>query len=275
MKERKLQEIGKSLLVTVPKSWADELNLRKGSPVRMSVTDRGALMISPEFVSAKERKGARIAFDASGERRFFREYFGGADRIIIDLKGRARADLQSFLGGFMNVQVVEESEKRVVIKLFPVDEFSMEECLARMHFLSLGLFDEAAKGSAYAVRDSLEGSLTKFYYLLVLQVRGFLSEGRFASARVPLIRAMDMRMVAERIERMADILKRAQLRSWEARELELVKQFYVRAFGCFRDEDFDAAVPVWAEERALRKRIQSVQGMQLLRLAKEISSFVR
>jgi len=167
MKERKLQEIGKSLLVTVPKSWADELNLRKGSPVRMSVTDRGALMISPEFVSAKERKGARIAFDASGERRFFREYFGGADRIIIDLKERARADLQSFLGGFMNVQVVEESEKRVVIKLFPVDEFSMEECLARMHFLSLGLFDEAAKGSAYAVRDSLEGSLTKFYYLLV------------------------------------------------------------------------------------------------------------
>ena len=58
MKERKLQEIGKSLLVTVPKNWADVLQLKKGSPVRMSITDQGALLIAPEFTATEEKKSA-------------------------------------------------------------------------------------------------------------------------------------------------------------------------------------------------------------------------
>lgn len=275
MKERKLQEIGKSLLVTVPKDWADQLNLKKGSAVHLSVTDQGALLIAPEFTQPKEKQSASIPFDASGERRFFREYFAGANQITLQLKGRSQEDAHSFLRTFMNVQIIEDGKERLKVKCFPIDDLTIDECLARMHFLSLTLFDDVARNTPLAARESTEEQITKFYYLLVMQVRRFLSEGKFASTKMPLIRAMDMRMAAERIERIADALKRLQGKSWEVRELQEVKKFYMHAFSCFRNSDFDAAVPIWAAERELRKRLQSPQSALILRLAKEISSFVR
>ncbi len=275
MKERKLQEIGKSLLVTVPKNWADALKLKKGSTVRMSITNQGALLIAPEFTASSEKRRASILFDASGERRFFREYFSGAEQITLQMKGRAREDAQSFLRTFMNVQIIEDGKEKIVVKCFPINELSIEECCTRMHFLSLTLFDDALRNAPQSARDNTEESLTKFYYLLVMQVRRFLGEGQFARTNVPLIRAMDFRMVAERIERIADILKRLNPRGQEVRDVEQVRKFYVKAFGCFRNEDFDSAVPIWAEERALRRTIRAPAAISILRLAKEISSLVR
>lgn len=275
MKERKLQEIGKSLLVTVPKNWADVLKLKKGSTVRMTITNQGALLIAPEFTAKSEKKNASILFDASGERRFFREYFDGAEKITLNIRGRTREDAHSFLRTFMNVQVIEDGKEKIVVKCFPINELSIEECCARMHFLSLALFDDAIRNAPLRARETTEESITKFYYLLVMQVRRFLGEGQFAKANVPLIRAMDFRMVAEKIERIADILKRFEPRGGEGRELQELKKFYIKAFGCFRNEDFEGAVPIWAEERELRRQVKSPQGASILRLAKEISSFVR
>lgn len=276
MKERRLQEIGKSLLVTVPKDWADSLSLKKGSTVNMSVADNGSLIIAPEFIKKELKKGkVAIPFDASGERRFFREYFGGAQNIVLELKERPLSDARAFLRTFMNVQIVEEGKDKIAVKCFSIDELSMEECLSRMFFLSLNLFDDAILGAPKEARDGTEESLTKFYYLLVMQVRRFLSEGRFAKANVPLIRAMDIRMAAEKIERIADILKRLDAGRSEKRELIEAKKFYKDAFACFRDSKFDDAVPLWAAERALRRNVSSAQVALIMRLAKEISSFVR
>ena len=275
MKERKLQEIGKSLLVTVPKEWANTLRLKKGSTVRMSVADNGALLIAPEFTGKVENRKVSIPFDVSGERRFFREYFSGAQEITLNIKERPDSDARSFLRTFMNVQLVEESKDKLVVKCFPIDELTIDECLSRMFFLSLNLFDDAIASAPKDVRNATEESLTRFYYLLVMQIRCFLSEGRFARAQISLIRAMDMRMVAERIERIADILKRLDVKRSEIGELQDTKKFYKQAFGCFRECNFNDAVPLWAAERELRKYIKSPHASTIVRLAKEISSFVR
>ena len=275
MKERKLQEIGKSLLVTVPKDWADTLKLKKGSTVRMSVADNGALLIAPEFTSKVENRKVSIPFDVSGERRFFREYFSGAQEITLNIKERPDSDARSFLRTFMNVQLVEESKDKLVVKCFPIDELTIDECLSRMFFLSLNLFDDAIASASKESRNSTEESLTRFYYLLVMQIRRFLSEGRFAKAQISLIRAMDIRMVAERIERIADILKKLETKRSEIKELHDAKKFYKQAFSCFKECDFDEAVPLWAAERVMRKSISSQQVATIIRLAKEMSSFVR
>jgi len=45
--ERKLQEISKSLLLTLPSEWTKQFKLKKGSTVEVAVADDGALRSAP------------------------------------------------------------------------------------------------------------------------------------------------------------------------------------------------------------------------------------
>ena len=81
--ERKIQEIGQSFLISLPKPWADMLKLKKGSKLKIIVSEQGNLLITPEFFQIEEKKEAVINYDKIVKRRFFREYFYGNEKIII------------------------------------------------------------------------------------------------------------------------------------------------------------------------------------------------
>ncbi|MBI5065939.1 AbrB/MazE/SpoVT family DNA-binding domain-containing protein [Candidatus Woesearchaeota archaeon] len=88
--ERSLQEIGQSLLVTLPKSWTKTLNLKKGSPIKMTISEAGNLLIAPEFVKKEEKKETTIPFDDFFSKRFFSAYFEGNEKITITFDKEAR-----------------------------------------------------------------------------------------------------------------------------------------------------------------------------------------
>src|SRR3989344_103595 len=184
--ERSVQEIGKSLLITLPKAWTRLLKIRKGSVVKIMISEHGNLMIAPEFVEkggakgAEEAKEAIIPFDGHFQRRFFREYYGGSEKIVLmaqqEMHEERRKELYSFLKRFMNVQIIDEAKNKVTIKCFKIEELSIEECLRRMHFLLLSMIDEALSNNDKVKIEEMELTLTKFYYMLVMQVRRFLEE---------------------------------------------------------------------------------------------------
>lgn len=288
--ERNLQEIGKSLLVTLPKSWTSALKLKKGSKIKMTMSDDGRLMIAPEFVEKKESKESTIVFDEHFVRRFFREYFEGNERITIvfnnSVSEKQRKDVYSFLKKFMNAQIVEESNNKISIKCFKIDELSIEECLKRMYFLSLNMFDELAAKNDKVKLNEMEDALTRFYYLLVMQIRRFLAEGKFTEEnQISLLRAMDMRMVAEKIERIADVIKNSEYldKTISAIILE-IKDYYSKSFNSFIAENYEAAVPLMMENSRRRRKCaemktkilkQKTDAIQLLSYAGEIAMFVR
>lgn len=289
--ERKLQEIGESLLVTLPKDWTTTLKLKKGSHVKMMVSEQGTLVIAPEFIAKEEIKTVSIPLDDHFQRRFFREYFHGFEQITFQGEGR-RKELYGFLKHFLNVQVIEETTTKVTVKCFRIEELSIEECLRRMYFLILNMFDEVLGKNDTASLAEMEETLTKFYYMLVMQVRRFLSEGKYVKEnKVPLIRILDCRMVAEKMERLADVLK--TLGHPKKKDILLwLRDYYRRAGIYFVDMDYGKSLELYETARlqgsvlsqeleSARKTknlqvLEQIMGMQrILALSKEISMLVR
>jgi len=267
--ERNLQEIGKSLLVTLPKSWTNSLKLKKGSKIKIMISEQGNLLIAPEFVKKQSlNQETTIIFDEFFSKRFFKAYFHGYDKIIINFKDR-HDGLYEFLKKFMNVQIIEESSSRVVVKVFKIDELSIQECLKRMFFLSINMFDEVGNKSKL---QELRISLIKFYYMLVMQIRRFLSEGKYTEEnQISLIKAMDYRMIAEKIERISGVLLNLKKDSY----LVQIKEFYSDSFNYFINEEFDKSLGLLKQEKILLNKIKNKDLLEILKYAKNIGMLIK
>jgi len=279
--ERNLQEIGKSLLVTLPKQWTKSLGLKKGSVVKVMLSGNGQLIIAPQINAKEKRPEVTIVFDHHFPRHFFRQYFMGAEKITflfrtgISLLEKER--IYGFLARFMNVQIIEESESRIVTKVFRIEELSIEECLSRMHFLSLNILDDCIAHAPFADSDKILKTLKRFYYMLVMQVRRFIDEGRFAdSNQISLLRAMDCRMAAEKVEKIAQGLVSLRRLNAPGKPLERFKEYYAHAFSCFLNQRYGKAVESWDEyDKQKSKCGSSFSLLGIIELAKEISMLVR
>jgi len=269
--ERSLQEIGQSLLVSLPKSWTKQLHLRKGSILKMIISGQGNLSIAPEFTQSEEKKEASIVFDQHVRRRFFREYFFGNEKITVHGKvpDKQKQEFHKFLNNFMNVQVIEETKDKIVLKCFKIDELTVDECLNRMFYLSLNLMQEGHK-------KEITVTAKKFYYMLVMQIRRFLTEGKFTKENeMPLIRALDYRMAAEKIDRIIRFTESGIVP-------DDVREYYTKAFSYFRNNDYEKALHLWNEEKKLQEKYQRLKVgpkqdalLNILSLAREISMLIR
>src|SRR3989344_7645578 len=247
--ERSVQEIGQSLLVSLPKAWTKQLHLRKGSTVKMIISEQGNLSIAPELTKSDEKKEANIVFDQHVRRRFFREYFFGNEQITVHGKvcDKQKHEFHEFLNNFMNVQVIEETKDKIVVKCFKIDELTVDECLSRMFYLSLNLMQEGHK-------EEITITAKKFYYMLVMQIRRFLTEGKFTKENeMPLIRALAYRMAAEKIDRI--------IRFTEAGTVpEDIRDYYSKAFSYFRNNDYEKALHLWNEEKKLQEKYKQLKA---------------
>jgi phosphate uptake regulator len=277
--ERNLQELGKSLFVSLPKEWTNILKLKKGSKVKLSYSESGILSIAPEFTKETRKKEAEITYDSQFKRKFYREYFEGYDVISIIAKEKIpekeKKELYSFLKRFMNVQIIEETETKIVLKSFKIEDLSIEECLKRMHFLCLGMLEELNtqnKSTAQETRDTM----TRFYYMLVMQIRRFLEEGKFAKEnQISLVRAMDFRMVAEKIQRIAEIAENYKTKT-DKNLIQNIVDYYSKSVFSFLNSNFEKALSLWSEEKSLSKKVSKDSKLsQIVRYSREISMLVR
>ncbi|MBI4440640.1 hypothetical protein HY639_00585 [Candidatus Woesearchaeota archaeon] len=275
--ERHVQEIGQSLLVTLPKDWARALNLRKGAIVRMVVSGSGVLSIAPDIAKTSTKREATLVYDRYFTRRFFREYFAGNETIIVLFQTSSpdREQLYTFLRRFMNAQIIEENERKIVIRIFKIDELTMEECLKRMYFLSLNIMDGLLSTEAAASLEEMRDTQTRFYYLLVMLVRRFLTEGTFAQGQFPLVRALDFRMVAEKMQRLSEfLLSIGKIDPATAEALRALRTLYAKIFNHFLTVDYEGAVTAWDAIVLLeKKRVPKIAPA--VRYVKDISMLVR
>jgi len=270
--ERRLQRIGQSLLVTLPKPWVDAFRLRKGATVRMLVSERGSLTISPGFVERAAPGPIVVPYDTTFQRAFFRAYFAGPTTIRIRFPSNAKATdrraVHEFLRQFLNIHVTEENTTHIVVSCFRIEDLGIETCLRRMHLLSLSMIDESVAGRDRATIDDMERSLTQHYYLLVLLIRRFLTDGEYTKGdTLTLVRAMDMRMVAEKIERIADIIKKAQ--RMDRADLRAFRGWYATAFTAFINERFEDAARLSGtakrgEDSTLERMREQARGIAML-----------
>jgi len=261
--ERNLQEIGKSLLVSLPKEWTRLMKLKKGSQIKIRMSEDNTLIISPEFTKKQEKKEGFFDYDSNFFRNFVREYFLGSQKISISINQISEAELSNLhntLKKFMNVQIIEEDDKKIVVKCFNIEELSIEDCLRRMYFISHDITNEIMGKNNKTTIKELESSLTKFYFMLVMQIRRFLEEGKFAQDnQISLLRALDFRMVGEKIKRIADISKDISSRDKEVLYIfKEISQLYEKAFNSFIANDYKKSLEISTEkELALLSRLEN------------------
>lgn len=258
--ERNLQELGKSLFVSLPKDWVNSFKLKKGSKIKMVVGEKGFISIAPEFTNLDKQKESHIEFDKYFKRRFFREYFMGNEKITIlfskKINEKERKEIYSFLKRFMSVQIIEENESKIIIKSFKIEELSIEECMKRLYFVSLNMMEELIINKNKLMLSEMRDNMTKFYYLLVMQIRRYLDEGKFTKEnQIPLIRAMDYRMISEKMQRISEIVSSlSEIEGPEIKKfLEEIKNYYAKATLSFINSNYEKAPSLWEEGERIEK----------------------
>jgi len=278
--ERNLQELGKSLFVSVPMSWAKTFKLKKGSKIKMIVTEKGHLTIAPEFASENEKeRTTELEYDKHFKKRFFREYFYGNEKITVKFSKKIpsseKKEIYTFLKRFMSVEIIEESEKQMTLKSFKINELSMDECLKRLYFLTLNILEEKSEGTSDITIQEIRDTMTKFYYLLVMQIRRYLDEGKFTKEnQIPLIRAMDYRMVAEKFQRIGEIASEIKK---PTKDLIEITKFFASCGNAFIHSNYKKAPELWDEGKRLDSKLkdQKSEDAQILRYTREISGLLR
>ncbi|MBT5022448.1 phosphate uptake regulator PhoU [Candidatus Woesearchaeota archaeon] len=280
--ERRLQEISGSILVTLPKKWADQFKLKKGSTVEISETEKKLLQISPKIENTHEKSREVIEFDKNFIRRFFRLYLSGTDEIVITKQKpfelSEKQVIQKSLDCFMNVQIIEDHPQKIVIQNFDIHDLSINQCLRRMYFLTKNMFN-GILGMAEDI-DTIDTSLHKFYFLLVRLIRKDLDEGHYIEKKMQLIRYLDYRMVSEKIERVGDILKKLAKENKNKQvieQLKYVEKLYESAFNTFIKEDFEDAISLWNKRDDFGKKYKNPNPdvEEIHNFAIQISKFVR
>jgi phosphate uptake regulator len=258
--ERKLQEISGSLLLTVPKDWANTFHLKKGSKVKIITASNGLLTISPKPTKQKKSEPAIISYDKYFIRHFFRNYFLAKEKIIIKFKNKEdKPKAYQILKKFMNVQVIEEAEDKITVKCFKIDELSIVECLNRMFYLSLNMIDEIISDNLNL--DEINLNLTKFYYMLIMQVRRYIDEGKFTEQnQISLLYALDCRMVAERIKRTSEVMMMfsSPLDTKIDDSLKQIRSHYNKCFLYFYNHEFDKAIKISDVQVKMREELKKL-----------------
>jgi phosphate uptake regulator len=164
---RKIQKTGGStFIVSLPKQWIFDSDLKKGDEVRMDIRSDGLLCISPDAGKESEKLSKHMEInEKTNSKALLRELIGcyvtGYDVIEIRSKRRIPADIKRAIHDFtrrvIGPEIIEEGSELIVIQdVADHTDLSSRKIVRRMHLMARDMIAEAIE----AVRN-LDKSLAK------------------------------------------------------------------------------------------------------------------
>ena len=217
---RRLQRIGSSILVTLPKEWVDANKLGKSSEVEIE-TGQNSLSISINreqrpskdiVISYPLPKDENIVADLTGA------YLLGYD--IIKIQGKKsipiedREKIRSSMRRLVGMEIIDEDATNVSMQ-FLLDETALqpEKILKRISSLALGMFNDVVTGLISDDKSNLltlsnrDVEVNRQYFLLVRLIRSSMIDVRLASTfSLENIDILDYRVAANILENAGDII---------------------------------------------------------------------
>ncbi len=244
---RRLQRIGSSILVTLPKEWVDANKLGKSSQVEIETgQDSLSISITKEQRPSKDivisyplPKDENIVADLTGA------YLLGYD--IIKIQGKKsipiedREKIRSSMRRLVGMEIIDEDATNVSMQ-FLLDETALqpEKILKRISALGLGMFNDVVTGLISDDKSNLltlsnrDVEVNRQYFLLVRLIRSSMIDVRLAGAfSLENIDILDYRVAANVLENAGDIIveqgnliANSSLSNNELKQLyEIVKDF--------------------------------------------------
>ena len=254
---RRLQKIGSSILVSLPKEWVDANNLDKSSQVELE-TGQDSLSISANketrptkelVISYPLPKDENIVADITGA------YLLGYDIIQINSKsiipGEDREKIRNSMRRLVGMEIIEEDSSKINMQfLLDSSTLNPEKILKRMSSIALGMYDDVANGLISDDKSNLQTlakrdvEVNRQYFLLVRLIRSTLVDKRLANAfNLENIDVLDYRVAANLLENAGDsIVELSNLIYESSLSKEYRKKIFsvVKDFNKFAEKSIDA-----------------------------------
>ena len=217
---RRLQKIGSSILVSLPKEWIDANNLDKTNQVEIE-TNKNNLSIRTQLSKRPSKdieityplpKGESIVPTITGA------YLLGFDMIkIVSKSPISITDRESVRGStrrLVGMEIIDENATNISVQ-FLLDETSInpQNILKRMSSIALGMFSDVVSSLESGDKTNLEtivnrdAEINRQYFLLVRLIRSTIMDTRLANIfNLENIDILDYRIAANTLETAGDTI---------------------------------------------------------------------
>ena len=217
---RRLQKIGSSILVSLPKEWVDANNLEKSSQVELETgQDSISISVNKETRPTKELvityplpKEENIVADITGA------YLLGYDVIQINSKsiipGEDREKIRNSMRRLVGMEIVEEDASKINMQfLLDATTLNPEKILKRISSIALGMYEDVCNGLVSDDKSNLQTlsnrdvEVNRQYFLLVRLIRSTLVDKRLSNIfNLGNIDVLDYRVAANLLENAGDTI---------------------------------------------------------------------
>jgi phosphate uptake regulator len=222
MELRKVQLTGgSSLTVTLPKSWAEKVDLQAGDVVGCTEQPDGSMAIHPHAKGEREIQRHQVSADGTdGEdlfRRIIAAYLSGFDAVDVSsvdgIDATDRDGVRRAVTRIMGLEITEEAESSITVQDFldPKD-FHVDKAIRRILMLTramqAGADDLLADPSRDDLLETIEGrddEVDRLFWLVNKQFHALLRDVSYASEmEISPSEALNYLLVARMSERTAD-----------------------------------------------------------------------
>jgi len=215
---RRLQRIGSSILVSLPKEWVDANNLDKGNQVEIE-TGQDSISISANK-ETRPTKELVISYPLPKEENIVANITGayllGFDIIVINSKsiipGKDREEIRNSMRRLVGMEIIEEDASHINMQfLLDATTLNPSKILKRMSSIALGMYDDVLNGLISDDKSNLQTlskrdvEVNRQYFLLVRLIRSTLVDKRLSNAfNLENIDVLDYRVAANVLENAGD-----------------------------------------------------------------------
>ena len=281
---RRLQRIGSSLLVSLPKEWVDANNLEKSSQVEIETgQDSISISANKETRPTKELdityplpKEENIVADITGA------YLLGYDIIQINSKttipSEDREKIRNSMRRLVGMEIIEEDASHINMQfLLDATTLNPEKILKRMSSLALGMYDDVSSGLILDDKSNLQTlsnrdvEVNRQYFLLVRLIRSTLVDRRLANVfNLENIDVLDYRIAANLLENAGDsiveisnfIYNSSLSKEYSTKIFKVVKDFNIlaeKSINAFTKPDRLLAIEAISLHKKYEKNLNSLK----------------
>jgi len=256
---RRLQKIGSSTLVTLPKEWVDANNLKKNAAVEIETGENTlSITLNPETRPTKDvvisyplPKEENIVADLTGA------YLLGYDMIKIKSKStipiKDRDNIRNSSRRLVGIEIVEEDASTIQMQfLLDATTLNPQKILKQISTIVLGMYNDVMSSLTSSDRSNLQtlpsrdNEVNRQYFLLVRLIRSTMIDKRLANAfNLESIDILDYRIAANLLEAEGDSIVELSTALYNTKlsQKDLKKIYEVtKNFGIMQEKAIDAFI---------------------------------
>ena len=282
---RRLQKIGSSILVSLPKEWIDANNLDKTNQVEIE-TNQNNLSIRTQLskrpskeieISYPLPKGENVVPTITGA------YLLGFDIIRINAKSPIsitdRESVRGSMRRLVGMEIIDEDATNISVQ-FLLDETSVnpQNILKRMSSIALGMFSDVLSSLQTGDKTNLEtianrdAEINRQYFLLVRLIRSTIMDTRLAGIfNLENIDILDYRIAANTLEiagdtvvELSESLIKSNLSKIDLKKLydfaKDIEEIQMKSIDSFISNDRSLAINAISLQRKNSEKISKVRA---------------